>query len=72
MDLTDIPEAEAGDEVVIMGRQGDEEITREQLMQLWGQVIPYFWTSIPEHVERLYLEDGKEVAVARGYEIEYL
>ena len=72
VDLTDIPEAEAGDEVVIMGRQGDEEITREQLMQLWGQVIPYFWTSIPEHVERLYLEDGKEVAVARGYEIEYL
>ena len=72
VDLTDIPEAQPGDEVVIMGKQGDEEITREQLMELWGQVIPYFWTSIPEHVERLYIENGKEVAVARGYEIEEL
>lgn len=70
VDLTDIPDAKPGDEVVIMGRQGEEEITREQLMELWGQVIPYFWTAIPEHVERLYLEDGKPVAVARGYEIE--
>ena len=41
-------------------------------MELWGQTIPYFWTSIPEHVERLYVEDGKEVAVAQGYEIEML
>lgn len=72
VDLTDIPEAEAGDEVVIMGTQGDLEITREQVMELWGQVIPYFWTAIPEHVERLYIEDGKEVAVARGYEVEML
>lgn len=72
VDLTDIPEAQAGDEVVIMGRQGEEEIAREQLMELWGQTIPYFWTSIPEHVERLYVEDGKEVAIARGYEIEML
>ena len=72
VDLTDIPEAQAGDEVVIMGRQGEEEITREQLMELWGQTIPYFWTAIPEHVERLYIENGKEVAVARGYEVEYI
>lgn len=72
VDLTDIPEAQAGDEVVIMGKQGGEEITREQLMELWGQVIPYFWTAIPEHVERVYYENGKPVAVARGYEIERL
>ncbi len=72
VDLTDIPEAQAGDEVVIMGKQGDEEITREQLMELWGQVIPYFWTAIPEHVERVYYEGGKPVAIAHGYEIEKL
>lgn len=72
VDLTNIPEAQAGDEVVIMGRQGNEEITREQLMSLWGQALPYFWTAIPEHVERLYIEDGKEVAVARGYNVEML
>ncbi|HBA63053.1 MAG TPA: alanine racemase [Lachnospiraceae bacterium] len=72
VDLTDIPEAQAGDEVVIMGKQGEEEITREQLMKLWGQVIPYFWTAIPEHVERVYYEGETPVAVARGYDIEML
>ena len=55
-----------------MGRQGDEEITREELMELWGVNIPYFWTAIPEHLERVYFENGAPVAVARGYEIETL
>lgn len=72
VDLTGCPDAQPGDEVVIMGKQGDEEITKEELMELWGITIPYFWTAIPEHLERVYLEDGKEVAVARGYEIEKL
>ena len=70
VDLTNCPEAQPGDEVVIMGKQGNEEITQDELMQLWGISIPYFWTSIPEHVERLYFENGKAVAVARGYEVE--
>ena len=72
IDLTDCPNAQPGDEVVIMGRQGDEEITREELMELWGVNIPYFWTAIPEHLERVYFENGAPVAVARGYEIETL
>ena len=72
IDLTDCPDAQPGDEVVIMGRQGDEEITRDELMELWGINIPYFWTAIPEHLERVYFERGKPVAVARGYEVETL
>jgi len=72
VNLDDIPDAKPGDEVVIMGKQGDEEITRDQLLKQWGMVIPYFWTGIPEHVERLYFENGKETAVARGYEVEML
>lgn len=72
IDLTDCPEAKPGDEVVIMGRQGDEEITKEELMKLWNVKIPYFWTGIPEHVERVYFEGGKAIAVARGYEVEKL
>jgi alanine racemase len=31
LDLTAVPEAEAGDEVVVIGAQGDEEITLEQV-----------------------------------------
>lgn len=72
IDLTNCPEAQPGDEVVIMGRQGDEEITRDELMKLWDASIPYFWTAIPEHLERVYFKNGTPVAVARGYEVEML
>lgn len=72
VDLTGCPDAQPGDEVVIMGRQGNEVITKEELIKLWDTAIPYFWTAIPEHLERIYFENGKEVAVARGYEIEEL
>lgn len=72
VDLTGCPEAQPGDEVVIMGRQGDDEITQEELMERWGSTIPYFWTAIPEHLERIYYENDAEVAVARGYEVEML
>jgi len=72
VDLTDVPDAQPGDEVVIMGRQENEEITRDELVKLWDSPIPYFWTSIPEHVERVYYRGGDPVAIARGYEIEDL
>jgi len=72
VDLTSCPDAKLGDEVVIMGKQGDEEITREELLRQWNIAIPYFWTAIPEHVERVYYENGEPVAIARGYSIEKL
>lgn len=40
VDVTDIPEAALEDEVVLLGRQGDERITAEQ-MGLWCGTIAY-------------------------------
>lgn len=40
IDVTDIPGVAAGDEVVIMGRQGDEEITADE-MAAWMGTINY-------------------------------
>jgi len=40
IDLTDHPEAEIGDEVVLLGRQGLERVTAEELAA-WAQTIPY-------------------------------
>jgi alanine racemase len=40
IDVTDIPHVDAGDEVVIIGRQGDEEITASDIAALTG-TIPY-------------------------------
>ena len=38
VDITDIPEAEMWDEAVIMGRQGDEEITVHDVAKLKNSV----------------------------------
>jgi alanine racemase len=37
-DVTDIPEAGPGDEVVLMGRQGDETITADELAGIAGTI----------------------------------
>ena len=39
-DITDIPDVMMDDEVVLMGRQGDERITPDELAEL-AQTIPY-------------------------------
>jgi alanine racemase len=40
IDLTDHPEAGIGDEIVLLGRQGLERVTAEELAA-WAQTIPY-------------------------------
>jgi alanine racemase len=40
IDLTDHPSAGVGDEVVLLGRQGRERVTAEE-MAAWAQTIPY-------------------------------
>ncbi|MBI4818283.1 MAG: alanine racemase [Deltaproteobacteria bacterium] len=52
--------AYVGDEAVLIGRQGSEEITAEELAGLIG-TIPYeVLTSIGARVPRVYLEPGEE------------
>src|SRR5579885_2100249 len=40
VDVTDVPEARAGDEAVLIGRQGDDAITAADLAD-WAGAIPY-------------------------------
>jgi alanine racemase len=40
VDITDLPAGQPGDEVVLMGDQGTEEISAVDIAQ-WGQTIPY-------------------------------
>ena len=39
VDVTDIPDVRAGDEVVLFGRQGDDEITQAEIEQVTGTVL---------------------------------
>lgn len=64
LDLTDFPEAVVGDEIVILGRQGGEEITLEQRIQEWERTVPAIWTGINPHIDRLYYKNGKRWGVS--------
>ena len=66
LDLSGCPEAVPGDEVVIFGRQGSEEITMEELRTAWGKDLMSFWTAITPHVQRVYLRGGKPCCVSSG------
>lgn len=58
IDVTDIPEAQAGDEVVIFGKQSDKQRSISQLAQD-ADTIPYeIMTSISPRVRRIYVREG--------------
>ena len=53
VDVTEIPDVAAGDEVVLLGRQGVEQITAEE-HAAWAGTIPWeIFTSITSRVERI-------------------
>ena len=60
VDVTDIPEVKAGDEVTLMGRDGDEFISVEMLGDLSGRFSYEFVCEISKRVPRVYIKDGRE------------
>lgn len=60
VDVTDIPEVKAGDEVTLMGRDGDEFISVETLGDISGRFSYEFVCEISKRVPRVYIKDGKE------------
>ena len=53
LDVTDIPGVEAGDEVVILGSQGDETITAFDLAEASGTIPWEVFTRIGARVRRV-------------------
>lgn len=58
-DVTDIPEACELDEVTLLGKDGDEVITMEDLGEISGRFNYEFTCGISRRVPRLYLENGQ-------------
>lgn len=55
IDVTDVPEVQAGEEVVLIGSQGDGQITAEEVAD-WAQTISYeIFCGISPRVPRVYL-----------------
>lgn len=55
LDLTDMPEARAGDEVVLIGRQGEREISPETAAGWWGRSLSQLYAGMRDHIPRVYL-----------------
>lgn len=57
VDVTDIPEAKELDEVILVGRQGSEEITVDELGDLCGRFSYEFICDIGKRVPRIYTKN---------------
>ena len=61
VDLTGIPEAKEGDSVTLVGRDGNQEITMEELAEISGGFHYEIPCQIGKRVPRRYVKNGKEV-----------
>lgn len=66
IDLTEVPDAEAGDEVTIFGRQGDAEITIGEVAKQWGLAPVDLHGLLKDHLPRAFFQGGRCVGVWRG------
>ena len=61
IDLTSVPEAGIEDEVVIIGRQGESEITMAEVAKRHGLGLHHVATTVGPRVTRVYFVDGAPV-----------
>lgn len=61
VDVTDIPDVTLDDTVTLVGRDGDEEITMEQIAAAADSFNYEFVCGISRRVPRIYCQGGKEV-----------
>ncbi len=59
VDVTDIPQAQQWDEVVVMGKQGGDEISVHEIAALVGTVSYEIMTKLSIRLPRVYIEDDK-------------
>ncbi|HEU4920735.1 MAG TPA: alanine racemase [Candidatus Limnocylindrales bacterium] len=67
-DVTDAGAVTMDDEFVLLGRQGDARITAADLARQRGTIPNEIFCSFGPRLPRLYLEEGRVVAVARQME----
>jgi alanine racemase len=58
IDLTQVPDAQVGDEVVIIGRQGNAEITSAEVARRHGLGLHHVATTVGPRVARVYVSGG--------------
>jgi alanine racemase len=67
IDVTSVPDAKVGDEVVLFGYQGDTLLPVEEIADKLGTITNEVFCMVGRRVPRVYVRGGKEVA-----RVEYL
>jgi len=63
IDVTDIPDLKVGDEVTIIGRDGEEEITATEIAEKLDTINYEIVSRISRSVPRVYIKEGKPVKI---------
>ncbi len=61
VDVTDVDEVSPGDEVVLMGKQGGDEITVEEIAEKIGTISYEVLCTVGKRVPRVYVRGGKPI-----------
>ncbi|MCI8298810.1 MAG: alanine racemase [Lachnospiraceae bacterium] len=61
VDVTHIPEAEEGDVVTLVGRDGTKEITMEEIGELSGRFNYEFACDLGKRIPRIYIKENKVI-----------
>ncbi len=65
-DVTDVPDVHVYDKVTLIGKDGDESITAEEIGKTVGNSFHYeVVCDISKRVPRIYYKDGKQIAVTK-------
>lgn len=67
IDVTDVPNVTVGDSVTLLGRDGSDEITAEEIAALTGTINYEVFCAISARVPRAYRSGGKLVGVASRF-----
>ncbi len=65
VDVTDIPDAQVGDQVVLVGKDGEQTITMDAIGEAAGTIGYEFACGIDRRVFRVYRENGETVQTVR-------
>lgn len=63
-DVSHLPEVQVGDEVVVLGRQGDDEITLDEFAESAGIIPHELLVRLGSRAPRVYLRNGEPTARA--------
>lgn len=70
VDVSEIPDVKCGDEAVLIGRDGDEIITMEELGDLSGRFNYELACDISKRVPRVYIKQGRMLSSRDAYKLD--